>query len=337
MAIGEVCTDRFVAGHDHPSWHLVHEWEDEIAAWADVPIVDARDRVGRRPSRVTSALSGLPGVSHAITALDSMREGDPKSFYFAMTPQGADSLSASPSVIPMIVDFWKTVSPRSFHRTYRRSRLVLISSLEAFEFLKGLACPLNLRHFPLSLPDKYRLVPGDAFDKKYDVVIAGRSSPVLVDFMERYAREHPEVEYVYRLKEDDGHRYASNKSGPLGGVGNRAGYMSLLRAARVGLYATPGLDGGEGRTGGFNPVTPRLLELLAAGCHVLARYPVNADTDFYGLQAICPSIDTYASFSDRLEASLAAPPPTARNAEYLRQHYTSNRAELLDRLIKEVH
>jgi len=128
--------------------------------------------------------------------------------------------------------------------------------------------------------------------------------------------------------------YISNKRGKIEGLEGRASYVGLLQSAKVAFYATPGIDGGEARTGGFNPVTPRLFEILAAGCHVVARYPDNDDTRFYGLQAICPSTDTYDQFVATLDRALGAPPPVARNSAYLQGHYTSARVERLRQIMQ---
>ncbi len=52
---------------------------------------------------------------------------------------------------------------------------------------------------------------------------------------------------------------------------NLGSYINLLRASKISFYSTPGIDGGEKRTGGFNPVTPRYLELLSAQCQLLGK------------------------------------------------------------------
>ncbi len=334
FTIGSIYTDRYTPNHGQVYRHVVYEWEDQISAKLCLPITNPG--VSRRfhENIIAKNLLKIPAFFSVVKACDLLFARESKSLYFAMTPQSRGSLSTRSNVIPIIIDFGKIVGLRSFYRTYSNCPLVLISSLEVFNFLKHNACPLNLHHFPLSLPDKYRVTSGSNFEKKYDILISGRLNPVLMEFMRRYEQEHPNIEYLYQSWHDGVYSYISNKTGVLGTFNDRPSYMNLLRAARVCFYSTPGIDGGEKRTGGFNQVTPRLFEFLSAGCHVVARYPDNDDTDFFQLKDICPSVDSYDVFSTRLEAALESPPPTDRNSEYLKKHYTSNRITLLNQIMQ---
>ena len=331
--VGSIYTDRYIDGYDEPSWQLIHEWEDELATLTRLPLQDSRAQRRLHENIVARNLVRIPGAFGVLKLCDAFMAGETKSLYFAMSPQRKTSFSTRANVIPIIVDFWKSVDLAAFYRTYSNCPMVLISSLEAYNFLRSKGCPLNLYHFPLSLPDKYRASPVAQFDKKYDVLIAGRSNPVLLDFMQRYEKQHPEVEYVYQTIKDGDYCYCSNKSGVLGAFNDRKSYVDLLRASRVGFYSTPGIDRGEKRTSGFNPVTPRLFELLAAACHVVARYPDNDDTRFFGLNELCPSVDSYDAFATTLEAALRTPPPLERHHAYLEKHYTSARVNLLNRIV----
>lgn len=332
--VGNIYTDRYMVGHDEPSWQLIHEWEDQVAALTQLPIHDSRRLRRWHENFVARNLVRVPGAFGVLQVCDALIARDTKSLYFAMSPQRKSSFSVRANVIPIIVDFWKNVDLRAFYRTYANCPMVLISSLEALNFLKSNGCPLNLYHFPLSLPDKYRTSANDQFEKKYDVLIAGRSNPVLLNFLQRYEKEHPDIEYVYQTVIDGNYCYCSNRSGVIGEFNDRDSYVNLLRASRVGFYSTPGIDGGEKRTGGFNPVTPRLFELLASACHVLARYPDNDDTRFFELNELCPSIDEYDQFAARLTTALSTPPPVERHHAYLEKHYTSARVDLLNRLVE---
>jgi len=337
FSLGNVLTDRYTPGHGDASRHIIYEWEDEIAARMDLPLVDAAPSHQAQGSAMARRLLRVPGVSDAMRAWELRQAPAAKSLYFALSPRGMGHFSASARVIPAIVDFWKTIDLKYFFRTYGNCSAVLISSREAYTYLKETGCPLELHHFPLSLPDRYQMRPNDAFDKTLDVAIAGRANKTLLAFMKQYEKDHPDVEYLFQ---DDGPggegklSYISNKRGRIDGLEGRASYVALLRSAKVAFYSTPGIDGGEARTGGFNPVTPRLFEILAAGCHLVARYPDNDDTRFYGLRDLCPSADTYDGFAATLDRALAAPPPLARNSAYLQMHYTSTRVELLRQIMQ---
>jgi hypothetical protein len=333
FTVGNIYTNRYVSGYDTPSWHLVHEWEDQIAEAVPLRLDGSGMRRRLHEGAVARTALKVPGAFTILKAIDTLVGRPAKSLYFMMSPQRTSSFFALAAVIPIVVDFWKTVDLRWFSRTYSNCSLVLISSLEALNFLKSEGCPLNLRHFPLSLPDKYSAVADASYEKRYDIVIAGRSNPVLLDFVRRYEKDHPNVEYLVQSSHDDKLCYVSNKSGMVGAFEDRGSYMNLLRASKVGFYATPGLDGGEKRTGGFNPVTPRFFELLAAQCQVIARYPDNDDTRFFQMNELCPSVDTYDAFEAALTAALRGAPPMERHREYLQNHYTSARIDLLNRIV----
>jgi hypothetical protein len=110
--------------------------------------------------------------------------------------------------------------------------------------------------------------------------------------------------------------------------------MNLLRSSKISFYSTPGIDGGEIRTGGFNPVTPRYLELLSAQCLLLGKYPANEETNFYELEKVCPNIISYNHFELTLLKYLNQ--TDIAFEEYnviLEKHYTSCRSQLLKDLL----
>ena len=107
-----------------------------------------------------------------------------------------------------------------------------------------------------------------------------------------------------------------------------------MKLAKCGLYSTPGIDGGESRTNGFSQVTPRFLELIACGCHIIARYKQNSDTDYYQLGNFSQSIDDYKSFERALDLSRDSIVDMNKYSKYLSNHYTSNRVELLSKFIE---
>ena len=336
FGIDNICTDRYVPLYDQPCLDLIFEWEDQISTAAGLPITSTRLYRKYHENIIARKLYKLPGAHTFSNSVGQWFGRGRKSLYITLRPQGKGGFSTRSNVIPIIIDFWKLDDLKSFFKNYSHCPLVMVSSPEVFSYLKNSACPLNLHCLPLSLPDKYRAVRDGSFNKQYDVVIAGRQNPVLMGYMERYAKERRDVEYLYQSMQGRNYTYISNKSGALGAYGtfnDRGAYWNLLKAAKVCFYSTQGMDGGDVRTGGFNPVTPRFLEILSAGCHVLARYPDNEDTAFFGLKEIGPSIESYAEFVAQLEAALESPPPIHKNCEYLKKHYTSSRLALLNQIL----
>lgn len=319
-----------------PSWHLVHEWEEDLAHYFNIPLVSSYSRTLFLDNKISrNILSAKPVLDIAQTA-DRYFSRKVKSLVFEPAPKHHFSFTASTNSIPLLIDVWKGFDVKEFERVYRNCPLVGISSKELLQFLVGKRVSLPLVHTPLSLSDRYRLSEGASYEKKYDVLLAGRRNAVLWEYIHIFAGKFPEVEFIYQENVGGRLNYVSNKRGTLGEFQSRAQYVGLLRSSRVALYATPGIDGGEDRTGGFNPVTPRFLELLAAGCHVLGRYPDNPDTRFYRLEEILPNIREYDQFEELMLRYLSGERPDLHlYRKYLENHYTSRRAEELKTILTE--
>ena len=240
-------------------------------------------------------------------------------------------------IIPNIIDFFleKKDLPL-FYSRYSNAPVVLISSKEVFDYLKAENCPIPINHLALSISDKYSITPTTKYKKEYDLIIMGRQNPILEKYIDRYAADHPDLLYVYRKFVNGEFLYYTSKGELLGNIDNREDYMNLMRKARIGIYSTPGIDGGEERTKGFNQVTPRFLEYIASGCHILARYPQNSDVDYYNLSSIAPSIDTYEQFEAQMNNAKNNEVDMKKYSEYLSHHYTSVRAKELLEIIKDL-
>lgn len=109
-----------------------------------------------------------------------------------------------------------------------------------------------------------------------------------------------------------------------------------MRQARCALYSTPGIDGGEARTNGYNQVTPRFLEEIACGCNVICRYKPNSDTEYYEMEKYWKNIETYEDFSIEFEKALFEEADMEFASKYLSKHYTSVRAYQLKELLKKI-
>lgn len=298
-----------------PSWHLVFEWEDEIARSLGIPV--------RAPGRAWWLLAGasrwlrLPSVDSHAPALE---------FIMIAKPQRCDRYGADS--IPWIIDYFlDDEDTRRFIEATAHCRKVLLSSREAYEKVIGAGGdPRHYLHVPLSLPDRYRLNPDTPMKKDFDLALVGRSSVRLEEWARRYVSEHPGLRVVMKGPKRDGHYWVYDQEGqPVADVDRREDYLDILRRSRLFLYSTPGVDDGK-PTGGYSQVTPRLLEALACGCQPLMRYPDNPDTRWYRLDSLCPSLESYEEFAAAADRALAIPVADAlrRNADYLDAHYTSS-------------
>ncbi len=303
-----------------PSADIMFEWEDVFSTSFGIPLYKENKFVNRIPF------------------LSSMLQTNTNAFRFDMSPLRKYSTNNKKNIVPCIIDFYIKNKEHldKFYLNYSKNKVVFISSKEVYDYLKSLNCPLNIRHLPLSISDKYKIKSTNQYDKCYDLVMMGRQNPVLLNFVERYEKKHAGFRYVYR-KQNGGFFYYYTSDGQfLGDINTREKYISLMQKSRIGLYSTPGIDGGEIRTNGFNQVTPRFLELLSCGCHVLARYPSNADTEFYELNKFSPNIEDYSTFEKEMDRCLSSDVDMKFYSEYLSKHYTSVRCKQMQQYLNEI-
>lgn len=306
-----------------PSYDLIYEWENQIASFMRLKSDKKYDRINNSKIIPNFVKKYIQNKNLAL--------------YFEMSPNIDYNNKNQSNYIPWIVDFFlKKEQLNLFYQQYKHCPLVIISSKEAFEFLKSNNCPLNYIHIPLSISDKYTIHPLTKFKKKYDLVLVGRQNPILQGFVEQYAKENRNFYYVYRKLEGNKFLYYTSKGEFIGDINTREKYINLLKQAKCGLYSTPGIDGGEIRTNGFNQVTPRFLELLACGCHIIARYQRNQDTDFYCLNKFSENIKSYDEFRLQMDFGINNQVDMKFYSEYLKAHYTSQRIIDLKEILKKL-
>lgn len=322
MQLKQIITERLYK--TWPSYDLIQEWEDEIVRTLNVELFfDTKYRHNR-------IMSHIPFWSKCLLPSSP-------AFMYNMSPNLKNDINNKRTIVPCIIDFYinEPSKLQQFYHRYDKHPVVLISSREVFNFLKNNQCPLNIDHLPLSISSKYLIHIERPFEKKYDLVMLGRQNPLLEDYVKKYAKEHSSFVYVYRIQKNGIFNYYTSKGELLGNINNREKYVSLMRQARVGLYSTPGIDGGEKRTNGFNQVTPRFLEFVACGCHIIARYPNNADTDYYELSKFSPSICNYEQFEQQLNTYLSKDVDVNFYSKYLEKHYTSQRCKDLQQILEQ--
>lgn len=297
---------------DWPSFQLVYQWEDIFSRELNIPIknlskIYSSSKIIRLLYPIADILFSKPTLQFQISAL---------SF---------NTVFNSRNVIPYVIDFW---IPKEmichFDRAYSRCPIVLISSKEVFDFLKENGSRTNIAHLPLSIPDE-SIPKSLEFEKKYDVAILGRTSPVLKGFFERYCISHPDTTYIYREINGGVFSFYNSKGELLIASRSQDVYLDFLRKSKCVFYSTPGIDGDRTDTNGFSPVTPRFFESLSCGCNIVMRYKLNSDVKYYGLPEHWENASDYQTFERLLEAALSQPIDKDLYQEYMINNSTTRR------------
>lgn len=326
MRIERVLTQRIRSRRK--SFDLVNEWESQIKEAFNCRYAIDFD---------FSTTKHVPGFVKGLSKLFITRK---TGLVFVMNPEFAsEGIHNRRNIIPWIIDFFPTNNDiiERFVGKYNKCPLVLISSKQVYDFLKEIDCPLNIVHLPLSLPDYLRINTSTFFDKHLDVVLMGRQNPLLLEWLNEYKATHNIS--VVTLKKEEGHfNYYSQDGVFVGNADSREGYLSLLKKNKLGLYSTVGLDGDkrDNRAQGFSQVTPRFLEYIATGNHILARYANNSDVSYYDMGKICRNLNDYAEFEEEMDKALSEPVDMQLYSEYLEKHYTSNVISQLKKIIENL-
>lgn len=257
-----------------------------------------------------------------------------KVLMFDASTKQQDGIYNNSKYIPCLVDYFLSEKNYpNFLRAYKNNLLVLVSSREVYEYLVNKGCPINIAHFPLSLPDQY--LTNEVYQKEYDLIIAGRTNPLLLKYVEKYEKDYPDTKII-RRKYVDGHfwYYISSTGEKVSRGDSREEYINLLRKSKIALYTTPGIDGTRPDANGWNQVTPRFLEEMAAQCHIIARYPDNADTRWYEIDKICTSVQSYEQFKDLMCRYKDEMVDFFKYREYLSKHVTSKRGKMLKDILE---
>lgn len=305
-------------------WQIVFEWEDIFAREMNLPLWE-EPGIARNPHAFR-----LPILGDIIT----MNKGN--IFRYDMSSGNYDFWNTK-RVIPCIIDFLTNAQRLpEFEQAYRKHRMVLISSLEAYEFLRQHDTKLNIAHLPLSLSDKYKITASTTIEKKYDLVLMGRQNPVLMEYVREYSKKHADFVYVFKPESEKGFTYYTSRNDIVGNIENREQYMQLTRSAKCSLYSTQCVDGGPKWRKGYNQVTPRFLEVIASGCHVIARYTDNPDTRYYEISQFAPMCDSYTDFEKQLDKARNEKVDMQMYAKYMEKHYTSVRVRQLKNILNTI-
>lgn len=314
MRIQRILTQNIISRRK--SFDLVNEWESQIKSVFNCKYAIDFD---------FNTTKKIPDLLLPISKLFGTRKNG---LVFVMNPEFArEGINNRSNIIPWIIDFFPTDNGiiERFVRKYNKCPLVLISSKQVYDYLKDINCPLNLEHLPLSIPDNMRINPSTFFEKDLDVVLMGRQNPLLLEWLNKYKETHHSITIV-TLKKTEGHfDYYTQDGVFVGNADSREGYLSLLKKSKIGLYSTVGLDGDkrDNRAQGFSQVTPRFLEYIATGNHIMARYATNSDVLYYKMDKICKHLNDYKEFEKNMDKALREPVDMKLYSDYLEDYYTS--------------
>lgn len=329
------CIRTFRLREFHPSYHLLYEWENTLSDYLKIPFLFENPFWLKEGSLFYVCERRIRrGFSFALSFFLSKRKLE---FFFDMGGRTLINPYNRKNIVPVIIDFFvKKDDLPLFYHVYNRNPFVLITSAEVYHFLLRNNAPLKLYHFPLSLPDKYIVSADNQFHKRWDLVLIGRQNSVLNEYLEQYCEKYNSFTYVYGKNVDGRYLSYTNKGDFVEDVSSRECYINLLRQAKVSFYSTPGIDGGEVRTNGFNQITPRFLELIACRCHIMARFKENEDTDYFQITDFCQHVDSYEQFEYLMQSFLATEVLVSKYDHYLERHCTSARMSTLSEIEKEI-
>lgn len=327
MNIEQIFTRRNNLGQNYAQ-PIIYEWEDIISTEMKIPVHD------------------YPPFYRIINRfkIHSPFIGPYKNtFRFVVNGKNYDEPMNSKHVIPCIIDFFeKGEQLQEFYKKHSNNKIVLLSSPFDFQYLKNNKCPINIGLFAYSLSDKYAITKRK-IEKKYDIVLTGRQDPLLYSFFKEYVKRHPKVTYVKRGKEleydtQKTKGYYLNGKEFIGSIETREEFMNLQAQGKATIYGTQGYIQ-DGYTQGFYHMTPHFLEIIACGCHVIARYPSGTDgvdAQYYEFDKFSPSIETYEEFEIAMDHALNTEVDLSKYSSYLEKHYTSVRVKELNKILNNL-
>lgn len=298
-------------------YNIVYQWEDITSSTLGIEIVCAKSD---KP---------LHGKLMAITKHFRSLLFRKKTLVFHMNAYCQENIYNHPNVIPFVIDYWMDdKSIGDFEKAYSNNPVVLISSRQVYDHLKAKGTKINIAYCPLSIPDG-NAPKSLSFTKDIDINIVGRINPIFNKWVHQYIESHPNTTFITRKIENGKYRFLDSNGNCVIESAAQETYNMFLQRSKCALYSTPGTDGDRPETNGFSPVTPRFLEFLSSGCHVLTRYTENSDTQYYEFDKYWKSILTYEMFELELDHALSTPIDEKFYQEYLNKHKTSYVANIL--------
>ena len=310
---------------------IIYEWEDILAEKLQIPVLTRSNSEFNFDEKCRKIYKKIKIPFFRLFSLYDRRGSN--IVMFDASTKRQDGIYNNSHYIPCLIDYFLSEDEyEKFLKAYGRNLLVLVSSREVYEYLLAKDCPIPIEHFPLSLADGYwQDVP---FEKKYDLVMFARQNPLLTKYIDRYEATHKDFKLVRRKYEDGHYIYYLSATGEIVSIcDTHEDYVKIVSESKIAVYTTPGMDGTRTDANGWNQVTPHFLEEIAGQCHIIARYPDNADTRWYEMDQICPCVSNYEEFEKLVDEYRTKKVDLTKYKLYLNKHVTSKRADLLKEIM----
>ncbi|MCB0506743.1 MAG: hypothetical protein KDD21_00440 [Bacteroidetes bacterium] len=293
--------DSIRAFEDYPSYQILYEFEDDFSSQAKLPI----NQLSKYKYVGGKFLNKY--FSQFLSANNESSINRARKFSIMMTPDYHRMYWNKSTVVPYIIDYWKRYDT-IFDTYFDQFPLVYISGLEVFEYLKSKQTRVNIKHLPLSISDKhFHNFFHKEIAKDIDIINVGRKNKVLDAYIQQYLEKFPATNYVHREMENGENIYYSTINGKIGKLETRTDLLNTLSRAKIAIVTSPGIDGGELRTGGFNPVTPRIFEAAIGKCFLIGKYEKNVEFYSFGLDNLVEMPTSYNEFEQIVSNKLQVP------------------------------
>ena len=309
----------------YPSYLILYEFEDDFSAANNIPI------------HLISKFKYIFGrlIYKSVSNFYSKRIKN-TGFVFSvmMTPDYHRLYFNKTNVIPYIIDYWKRYD-ELFEKHFVHFPVVYISGLEVYEYLKSKRTKVNIKHLPLSISDRHLSTFNQEITKDIDIINIGRKNKITDDYIQQYLIKYPTTNYVHREMENGENIYYSSLHGKIGKLETRNDLLQTLSRSKIAIVTSPGLDGGEQRTEGFNPVTPRVLEAAIGKCYLIGRYSTNNEFYRFGLDKLVNMPDSFDEFEAMVTAKLNTPFHLQKEyLTFLKANLNSKRIEQIENDLK---
>lgn len=301
---------------------IVYEWEEDLAEALNVPILHWGKSHELACRLIKFRLS---------TIIKRLLFGRKKRYLrFVMNAMEDTPLFNHRTCIPIIIDFF--VSDNyidKFIDIYRNCEYVFISSRQAYDKLLSYNLPFKIVHFPLFI--SLREYGDITHDKIYNLTVFGDqiNDTLFMKWIRMYTESHKGFTYVYKIK--DGNTYVDSNGNFIANIDCRSSYFALMRTSRAVVYSTPGIRGRKDANG-YDQVTPKFLEYISSYCHVIMRYPINSDTEYFDLRRFGLSVSSYDDFAYSLDKALASSVSIDEYDSYLTEHSITHTLNILESL-----